>query len=134
MVDLLALVEGLPDEALGALLLAWNRRYGEPVQVLGESFALRLPLKVDMVRHPASDILQMDERLPVIGNVAQGDWMEQWLGCASAAEAEALADRLRKALGAASGVVVRTAEPRPQDADCWEVLRFAGGLESPVAA
>lgn len=134
MTDLLALVEGLPDSALAAILLAWNRRYGEPVEVLGESFALRLPLNVDEVEQPASTILRMGGSLPVLGNVAQDDWMEQWLRCASPEEAEALAARLRATIGSGPGVSVRTAEPRQKDEECWEVLRFAGGFEAEAAA
>jgi hypothetical protein len=132
--DLLALVEGLPDSTLASILLAWNRRYGEPAEILGESFALRLPLKVGEVEAPASEVLHMGDDLPVFGNVAQEDWMEQWLQCRSPAEAEALAARLRKTLGQGIGSSVRTAEPRQNDLDCWEVLRFAGGAELEVLA
>jgi hypothetical protein len=127
MTDLVALVEGLPDSALASILLAWNRRYGEPADIIGETFALRLPLNVEEVPTPASEILRMGEHLPVFGNVAQDDWMEQWLHCGSDREAEALAARMRAGLGEGAHVSIRTAEPRRQDSECWELLRFAAG-------
>lgn len=124
--DVLALVEGLPDEAVARILLAWNGRYGRPASVLGESFALRLPIQVEAIGAPGmAEVLRLDGGLSVLGNVMQDDWAEQWIACSDAAEAEAVAERFRQALRHAPGAQVRIGTPRPQDADCWEVLAFA---------
>ncbi len=133
--ELLALVEGLSDPELAALLLAWNRRYGRPAEVLGESFALRLPVRLDAVSAPGMrQLLNLDPELPLLGSVAEEDWVEQWFACRDAGEAESVAARLRQVLRAVSGVEIAIRVPRQQDLACWEVLHFASGTTPPLAA
>lgn len=135
VMDLIALVEGLPDVALAEVLLAWSRRYGEPAQVLGESFALRLPVRVASVRAPGmASVLHTTEGLPVWGNVAAGDWSEQWMRFPDRPSAELAAAQLRQRLLGIDGLTVRVADPRPDDADCWEVLHAAAGAALHMAA
>lgn len=135
VMDLLALVEGLPDAELAGLLLAWSRRYGRPPEVVGESFALRLPVAVEALPEPAmQDLVRLDRELPLLGTVAERDWVEQWFLCRDPDEAEQVAGRLRQALRHVDGLVVRIGSPRPRDLDCWEVLQFAGGLVPAVEA
>jgi hypothetical protein len=134
-VDLLALVEGLPDAELAGLLLAWSRRYGRSPEVVGESFALRLPLAVEAVPSPEwQGLLHLDRELPLLGTVAEEDWVEQWFSCRDREEAEAVAGRLREALAGVPGAEVRIGSPRHRDLDCWEVLQYAGGVAPPLEA
>jgi hypothetical protein len=131
----IALVEGLSDEDLARVLLAWNRVYGRPPHVIGESFAVRLPIHVDAVAAPGmADLMRMLHELPAMGAVAAGDWAEQWFACRDAAHAETLARRLRQALRDVPGAEVRVAVPRAHDVDCWEVLQFASGVTPPLEA
>jgi hypothetical protein len=131
----LALVEGLSDEDLGRLLLAWNRRYGRPPHVIGDSFAVRLPIRVESVAAPGmADLMRLLHEMPAMGAVAEGDWAEQWFNCRDAAHAEQVAQRLRKALRGVPGAEVRVAPPRERDLSCWEVLQFAGGVASELEA
>lgn len=131
----LALVEGLSDEDLARLLLAWDRAYGRSPHVLGEAFALRLPVHVDAVAAPGlAELMRMLHALPAMGSVAAGEWVEQWFACPDHRHAEALARRLRQALREVPGAEVRIAAPRAHDLDCWEVLQFAGGVAPPLEA
>lgn len=132
--ELLALVEGLPDADLAGLLLAWGRRFGRPATVVGESFALRLSVAIDAVSPGVQGLLRLDRELPLMGVVAERDWLEQWFVCRDAGEAEEVAGRLRAALRLAPGATVRLGSPRPHDLDCWEVLHFAGGVAPPLEA
>lgn len=133
--DMLALVEGLPDAELAGLLLAWGRRYGRSPEVLGESFALRLPVAVDAVPSAGMQhLLHLDRELPLLGSVAEQDWIEQWFTCRDRAEAEKVAGRLRQALLHVPGAEVRIGSPRHRDLDCWEVLSFASGVVPPLEA
>lgn len=133
--EVLALVEGLSDDDLAALLLAWNRRYGRPAQVIGEAFALRLPVRLDAVRAPGiADVMRLSSDLPVLGSVAEDGWAEQWFRCADAREAEEVAGRLRRVLRGVPGAEVRVAAPRQRDLSCWEVLHFASGVSAPLEA
>lgn len=135
VLELLALVEGLPDAALASALLSWNRVYGRPAHVIGESFALRLPMDVDAVHSRATArLLEADRALRVEGNVMEGQWTEQWIACPSEAEADAMAGRMRQLLAGDPGVEVRTAEPKRHDLECWEVLRFAGEVAAEAMA
>src|SRR5688500_12861032 len=73
--EALALIEGRPDDELADLLLAWNRRYGRPVHVVGEAFAVRLPIPVKDVSSPGmAQALGLSQALPVMGSVAEGGW------------------------------------------------------------
>jgi hypothetical protein len=131
----LALVEGLPDDDLARLLLAWNRRYGRPPHVIGEAFALRLPIRVDAVAEPGmAELMRLGHELPVMGAVAEGDWAEQWFSCGSEAQAQEVAQRLGKALRDVPGAEVRVAPPRQRDLACWEILQFAGGVAPELEA
>jgi hypothetical protein len=133
--DLLALVEGLPDAELAGLLLAWHRRYGRAPEVLGDSLALRLPLAVDALPSPGlQELAHLDRHLPLLGIVAEHDWIEQWFRYRDPAQARTVAGRLRKALLAVPGAQVRVGSPRHRDLDCWEVLNFAGGIAPALAA
>lgn len=133
--DNLALVEGLPDEELARLLLAWNRRYGRPPHVIGDSFAVRLPIRVDAVGTPGmADLMRLGHEMPVMGAVAADDWAELWFSCRDAGHAKAVAARLREALKGVAGAEVRVAPPRKRDLSCWEVLQFAGGLAPELEA
>jgi len=132
-VDHLALVEGVPDHAVAQMLLAWNLRYGVPAQVLGDPFALRLPVLVPAIGVPAIEsLLAMDADLQVAGSVGEADWFEQWIACPDADAAHRLVARLRGRLGAhVLDVDVRA--PRPQDLDCWAVLHEADLASAPLA-
>lgn len=124
----LALVEGLTDSDLAHLLLAWNRHYGRPPAVIGESFALRLPVRVDAA--PGSgmaELMRVSRRLPALGSVAEGAWAEKWFSCRDDAHAREVAAELRVALRGVPDAEVRVAAPRPHDLHCWEVLQFAAG-------
>lgn len=129
--EFLALVEGLTDEELARVLLAWNRCYGLPADVIGESFALRLPVAVDRAAPGTREILNQHD-LPLLGMVAAAGWAELWFQCESAKDAQALATRLRNALGQVVGAEVHVQQPRLKDRTAWEVLQFAA--QAPVEA
>lgn len=126
-IDFLTLVEGVPHHAVAQLLLAWNLRYGHPAEVLGDPFALRLPV-IPAVGSPSIErLLLAGESLAVAGSVAEGAWVEQWIRCADLAEAQRLVARLRGLLGPAA-VQLAIAGPRQQELDCWQVLRDAAAM------
>jgi hypothetical protein len=80
----------------------------------------------------AATLLGLDVGLAVEGNVLHGGEVEQWIACTDPQEAERLATRLRKALSNVEDARVATGEPRPSDAACWELLRFAGDADGTV--
>jgi hypothetical protein len=125
MVDFLALVEGIPDHDIAGLLLAWNLRYGEPAQVLGGPFALRLPVAVDALPNLGlSSILRSGGGVPT-NTVVVGDHIQAWFACPTPGEAAQLAQRLRKALRGVDGAQVEARDPTPEDLECWGLLRLA---------
>ena len=125
-VDHLALVEGLPADEIGRLLLAWGKRYGEPPQVLGGPFALRLPIALD-VQHTAAaaTILRLEHELPDVSHRFADGTVELWSPCGTRDLAEHRAAQLANALASMPVLWLGTAEPRPEDADCWALLRAA---------
>jgi hypothetical protein len=134
VVDHFALAEGVPDHAIAQVLLAWNLRFHEPAVVYGGPFALHLPVALDAVEPMSLEVLlRLDARLPVAGDVVQGDRFEQWIGCRSEGEAARVAGQVRQAFGP-HGPEVALAEPRAEDVECWAVLREAAGLLVPLSA
>lgn len=127
--DDLALVEGIPPSEVAQLLLAWNLRYGLTAEVLGDPFALRLPVVVPAAPPPWDAVLAAGEALPVAGTVVEGEAIEQWIRCADDAEARRCAARLRQALAGHPQAELHEATPRPHDLECWAVLRDALALE-----
>jgi hypothetical protein len=126
IVDHMALVEGLPPDELAELLLGWEHRYGEAPQVLGEPYALRLPVAPDLHLSPAAAaILRLEQELPGACCRFREGAVELWVACASVEEAERLCRDLRPVLEGMPVLQVGTAEPRPEDLDCWSVLRLA---------
>jgi hypothetical protein len=126
--DQLALVEGVPLSAVAQLLLAWNLRFGVPAQVLGDPFALRLPIVVPASVHPWKGLLEASEGLTVAGNVVHGDCIEEWIRCTDHAQAQRVIGQLRLAAGS-GGAEVMAGTPRPHDLECWEVLHQAVAWE-----
>jgi hypothetical protein len=124
--DHLALVEGLPDDEVARLLLSWGKRYGEPPQVLGGPFALRLPIALD-VQHTAaaSTILRLEHELPDVSHRFAESTVELWSPCGTRDLAERRAAQLETMLRSMPVLWLGTAEPRPEDADCWSLLRTA---------
>ena len=134
-VDHLALVEGLPDSEVAAVLLGWKRRYGESPEVLGGPFALRLPVDLGLRQPPTvSAMLRLAGALPGAGCVLEDGAAELWSPCGTPEQAERRCAQLRQEL-AGLEASVEAAEPRPEDADCWSVLRVAATelLADPVA-
>lgn len=126
IIDHMALVEGLPPDEVAEILLGWEHRYGEAPQVLGEPYALRLPVALDLhLSAAAAAILRLEQELPgACCRVCDGE-VEVWVACADVAEAERLCRDLRPVLQGMAVLWLGTAEPRPEDADCWSVLRMA---------
>lgn len=125
-VDHLALVEGLPAPAVAELLLAWGTRYGEPPQVLGGPFALRLPIALD-VDHTAAaaTILRLEQELPDVGHRFRETGVELWSPCGTPALAERRSQQLRGILRGMPVSAVGTGTPPQDTLDCWAVLRMA---------
>ena len=133
--DLMALAEGLPDFAVAQVLLAWNLRYGLPGEVLGDAYALRLPVAGHRVVPPVmAEMFRMDRDLAVAGNLAKGDWVEQWIRCLDSAHAARVAGELAGRLAGWPGVRVATGQPRSHDLECWEMLRMVGGMPDEILA
>ena len=125
-VDLLALVEGLPHPALAEVLMMWQVHYGLPAHVLGDPpNALILQVPLERAPSPIDNLLRMDADLRVLGNIMEGDAVEQWIECDSRDAAEALVAKVRGAVG---GATVDIAEPRPKDREAWEMLRATQAL------
>lgn len=128
-IDHLALVEGIPRSAVAQLLLAWNLRYGVPAEVIGDPFALRLPVILAAALPPWSGILTASDDLAVAGAVVEDGTVEQWVLCKDGAHARILA-RLRNAVTGHSAAEIVEGEPRTRDLECWDVLREAVALEA----
>lgn len=130
--DHLALVEGIPPFEVAQLLLAWNMRYGVPAEVLGDPFALRLPVLVPAAIPPWNAILAASQGLTVGGNVIEGEHVEQWIQCADAAQAQRVAGLLRALVGHSQAELI-AGPPRSRDLECWAILRQAVELDDPAA-
>ncbi len=128
VVELLALLEGLDDAAVGRFLLRWNLRQGLPASVLGGPFALRLPILLARVGNPDAARFLGNLR-DTDGLVLQGTALEGWQALPAG---EAAAAPHAEGAGSAS---VRVAAPSRADLECWEALRLAadvGGLPTPA--
>lgn len=126
VLDHLALLEGIPDHAVAQLLLAWARRYGEPPQVLGGPFALRLPVDLGLRHtHIEAACLRIGGRHPAVRMRLSGEALELWVPCASAAEASQVLGSLRELLHGIPVLSMFTADPQPEDVLAWSLLQEA---------
>jgi hypothetical protein len=126
VVDHMALVEGLPDAAIASVLLAWSRQHGEPAQVLGGPYALRLPVALDAPHtDTVATCLRLAYELPDVTQRVYGDVLELWGACRSEEEARRRRDQIARAFAGPGILSVEVAQASPQDAECWSLLRAA---------
>lgn len=126
VLDHLALIEGLPDAELAALLMGWKRLYGEAPQVLGGPFALRLPVALDRQHDPTVALcLRLGEVLPGVSHRLYGGVVELWGRCETSAEAAAQGERIRRTLAGLPILSIDVAQPSAEDIECWDLLRAA---------
>lgn len=122
VLELLGLLEGADDMAVGRFLLRWNLRQGLPASVLGGPFALRLPLVLARVPDPETAKL-LGGLGPGDGLVLVGTALETWRPRPTGAD--------HAGSPAPAAASVRVAAPSRTDLECWEALRLAadvGGL------
>jgi hypothetical protein len=125
-VDHLALVEGLPDAAIASVLLAWSHQHGEPAQVLGGPFALRLPVALDAPHtETVATCLRLAYELPDVTQRLCGDVLELWGACRTPDEAQRKRDQIRRAFAGPGVLSVEVAHASRQDLECWALLRTA---------
>ncbi|HUR26511.1 MAG TPA: hypothetical protein VM327_10910 [Candidatus Thermoplasmatota archaeon] len=126
IVDHMALVEGLPDSEVSAILLEWAARYGEAPQVLGGPLTLRLPIALDAGLGPTvAALLRLEEGAGDAFQRMRDGVVELWLPCATEADAAARCAELRRSMIGLPVLWLGTAKARPEDADCWSLLRMA---------
>ena len=123
-----AAVAGLPTEGLARLRLEWQVQYGtEPVPLAGVPDGLQMTLTMDRIAQPEmARLLQLEPRLAVLGNVAAGTWVEQWLAVPPG-EAPRVSQLVQDHLPAVPGLQVHAAQPRSDDLAAWQELRSAPG-------
>lgn len=128
LIDHFALIEGLPDRAIGELLLAWDHTYGLPATFAnGSSLAVRLPLPVSRLGPEVIarlKALDLGSGTPV-GHVLQGPYCDLWIACGTADAAARVADDARLQLPVAVGALISIGEPSVADQECWAALRLA---------
>lgn len=123
-----ASVAGLPAAALARLRLEWQIQYGtDPEPLDGVPDGLQVTLTLDRIAQPEmARLLQLEPRLAVLGNVAAGTWVEQWLAVPPG-EALRVSQLVRDHLPAVPGLQVQAAAPRSADLAAWQQLRSASG-------
>lgn len=135
VVEHLALLEGVRDDAVGGLLDAWRGTYGIPAQPQGTPFAVRLPLPL---RHGLPEAVARLHELDLagsqaLGHVLHGEHCDFWIDCGSGEGALKLCDRARLHLPPGVGIVT-VGEPARGDVECWAALRLALEVANPSPA
>lgn len=123
-----AAVSGLPAEGFARLRLEWQVQYGtDPVPLPGVPDGLQMTLTMDRIAQPEmARLLQLEPKLTVLGNVAAGAWVEQWLAVPPG-EAARIVRLVRDHLPAVPGLQVQEAQPRSADLAAWQALKAASG-------
>jgi hypothetical protein len=123
-----AAVAGLPTAAFDRLRLEWHVQYGTvPRPLDGVPDGLQMTLAMDRIAQPEmARLLQLEPRLSVLGNVAAGTWVEQWLAVPPG-EALRVSQLVQDHLPAVPGLQVHAAQPRGDDLAAWQELRSAPG-------